>query len=508
MALVVAFAIVVFLLLGFKYLIYPALISPLSKIPCAHPTSKFSNFWIRWQRYRNNANKATHFSHERLGPIVRLGATEIGVNDIDAVQMIYRGDWDRDRFYGGFGNFGQANMFSMIRRKEHAERRRMFGNVYSKSTLFASEDFQTIAQSILSQLEASLHEIVEMQKDVEVLELLSAVTMDFVSAYIFGLDDTSTFVDDVEARQKHLTLQPKTEKNWIWTGFGASSGDKIVASARGKVKDVCLQMLDRVATEESIKNGYSTETEPVVYEQLRQHLCPAVEKGSPSKLSNSLRLTMASELMDNMVAGTETTSWTLTYVFHELSLRPELQSKLRAELLAVDPWSEIVVDQAFLRKLDALHLLNAIVLESLRLNPAVPGSQHRIVPHGSLTILCGYQIPAGTRVGAQAYSLHRNSYVFPSPEKWRPQRWFEASPAHREEMMKWFWAFGSGARGCIGKDFAMLELKLLVAVVYAKFTSSIADDEGIEQVDGYTTGPKSNKLRLRFERVQSREKRG
>ncbi|CZR58783.1 related to cytochrome P450 monooxygenase [Phialocephala subalpina] len=497
MALVVALGIVLFLLLSFKYLIYPALISPLSKIPSAHPTSPFSSIWIRWQRYRNNANKSTQLSHERLGPIVRPGATEISVNDIDAVQIIYRGEWDRDPFYRGFENFGKANMFSMTRRKEHAERRRAFGNVYSKSTLYPSEDFRTIAQSILLQLEASLHEAVKAQEDVEVLELLSIVAMDFVSAYIFGLDGSSTFLEEAETRQKHFTIQQKPGRGWFWTGFGALSGDKTFVSTERRVKDVCLQMLDRMTSEESIR----TETKPVVYEQLHQYLCSAIEKYSPSKLSNSLRLTMASELMDHMVAGTETTSWTLVYIFRELSLRFELQRKLRAELLGLTRWSELEIDQAFLRQLDSLQLLNAVVLESLRLNPAVPGSQYRIVPPGSPTILCGYLVPAGTRVSAQAYSLHRSSSIFPSPEIWRPQRWFEASPDHREEMMRWLWAFGSGGRGCIGKDFAMLELKLLVAVVYANFTSSVVDDEGIEQADGYTAGPKSNRLILKFEKV-------
>lgn len=44
-------------------------------------------------------------------------------------------------------------------------------------------------------------------------------------------------------------------------------------------------------------------------------------------------------------------------------------------------------------------------------------------------------------------------------------------------------------------------MKLLVAAIYTNFTTSIVDDEGIAQNDGYVGGPRSNKLVLKFERV-------
>lgn len=45
------------------------------------------------------------------------------------------------------------------------------------------------------------------------------------------------------------------------------------------------------------------------------------------------------------------------------------------------------------------------------------------------------------------------------------------------------------------------EIKLVIAAVYSNFRTHIADDKGIEQMDGYTCGPASNKLFLRFEKV-------
>ena len=47
----------------------------------------------------------------------------------------------------------------------------------------------------------------------------------------------------------------------------------------------------------------------------------------------------------------------------------------------------------------------------------------------------------------------------------------------------------------------MTEIKLVVAAVYSNFRTHIVDDGGIEQADGYTTGPISNQLLLRFEKI-------
>jgi hypothetical protein len=50
-------------------------------------------------------------------------------------------------------------------------------------------------------------------------------------------------------------------------------------------------------------------------------------------------------------------------------------------------------------------------------------------------------------------------------------------------------------------NYEPIELKLVVAAIYTNFTSHIVNDDGIEQMDGYTCTPKSNRLYLRFEQV-------
>ena len=59
------------------------------------------------------------------------------------------------------------------------------------------------------------------------------------------------------------------------------------------------------------------------------------------------------------------------------------------------------------------------------------------------------------RVNAQAYSLHRNEEAFPKAEEWIPDRWLGKVPGETEKKERWFWAFGSGGRMCVGSNFAM-----------------------------------------------------
>lgn len=172
------------------------------------------------------------------------------------------------------------------------------------------------------------------------------------------------------------------------------------------------------------------------------------------------------------------------------------------------------------RKIDALPFLHACLMETLRIHAAIPGPQPRITPSTPTSLVGSLPLPGGVRVSAQAYTLHRNADIFPEPEKWKPERWVDASEEEKAEMGRWFWAFGSGGRMCVGSHFAvqgmffllewlrdvdllcLVEMKLITAAIYTNFSTHIVNDEGIEQIDAYTAGPRSNRLLLRFERVE------
>lgn len=116
------------------------------------------------------------------------------------------------------------------------------------------------------------------------------------------------------------------------------------------------------------------------------------------------------EARDFIIAGSDTTGVTLTYVTWAVISQPELQAKLEEEVAGLkDDYNDA--------ELEKLPLLNAVILETLRLYGAAPGSLPRAVPKGGAT-LGGYYIPGGMTVSTQSWTLHRDESLFKDAERY------------------------------------------------------------------------------------------
>ncbi|KAJ0384978.1 hypothetical protein COL922a_007258 [Colletotrichum nupharicola] len=156
---------------------------------------------------------------------------------------------------------------------------------------------------------------------------------------------------------------------------------------------------------------------------------------------------IASECADHFLAGIDTTSDTLMYLIWALSRKEHrvFQDKLRNEVVNLPPDS---LNEHGLPKAEAsdkCQYLNAIIKETLRLYAPLPASERRSLETKS--DVDGYTIPAHVTVSMSPYSLHRNPEVFEKPLIFNPDRWLGPKAA---EMNRWFWAFSSGGRMCIG----------------------------------------------------------
>lgn len=105
-----AFVPVLLILVGigiYKYLIYPISLSPLAKLPNAHPFSAVTPLWILWVRYRNREIQEVDAAHKKHGPVVRLGLKEVSVNCVDGgVRTIYGGGFEKPPWYSVFMHYG------------------------------------------------------------------------------------------------------------------------------------------------------------------------------------------------------------------------------------------------------------------------------------------------------------------------------------------------------------------------------------------------------------------
>jgi cytochrome P450 len=381
-------------------------------------------------------------------------------------------------------------MFSMVQRQAHTKRRRMFANIYSKSTLHSSAVIRALSQAIfIDRLLPIIDSAAKEGTPINMLDYCSAMYSDFTTAFVFGLQGGSNFVQDDRRRARWVLAKRIMLETPAWaislpafitsflTRLGINLETPQTNPGAEEIKEMYLNMLRTAETVSDASQISQVDdknekwTEPVVYKHVLSQLRSSAEKPPTYPLPEShLRLVIASELMDHLVAGTETSGWTLAYAMQELSQRPNLQSSLRGELHSLSPPilyptkpsnnndSTSIETLPTPRAIDALPTLDAIILETLRLHAPVSGSQPRVTPSNNprSRILDYPNLPPGIRVSAQAYCLHRNPEVFPDQERWKPERWLEASPEKRAEMLRWFWAFGSGANMCLGNHLAML----------------------------------------------------
>lgn len=367
-------------------------------------------------------------------------------------------------------------MFTMTGSKEHGIRKRMLSNIYSKSYLQSSPTLKLISTTMIyDRLLPILETAASSKEAVDVHELNSALTMDFVSAYLYGLRNATNLLQDVPFR-KYLLHNYQCRKPFEFyyqevpglVTFSQAIGLPIIPQwcrdATQVMDDWNIDLCEKA--EKSLASS-DPHIEPTVYKQMKVSMMKQMNLGKEDMVANSQKLEqqkidIACETYDQLTAGHETSAVGLTYLYWELSRHPDIQKELRKELHTLStrinrtPTSEAAKQLPGAKEIDALPFLQAVIMETLRLHAPIPGIQPRVTPAPSSTLVGYHNIPPNVRVNAQAYSLHRNPEVFPEPESWQPHRWLkEYNSPEMEEMRRWFWAFGSGGRMCVGSNFAI-----------------------------------------------------
>jgi hypothetical protein len=104
----------IFFLAVYRYIVFPAFVSPLSKIPNAHWTAPFSPLWILWTRFSFHENRNLHAAHLKLGSVIRVAQNEISINDVDGLRKVYAGGFEKGEWYSIFDNYGHVSFSCVV----------------------------------------------------------------------------------------------------------------------------------------------------------------------------------------------------------------------------------------------------------------------------------------------------------------------------------------------------------------------------------------------------------
>lgn len=174
------------------------------------------------------------------------------------------------------------------------------------------------------------------------------------------------------------------------------------------------------------------------------------------------------QVLTFLIAGHETTSGLLTFAFMELLKAPAVLAQAYAEVDRVLPGDT----RPAYEHLAHLKVIERIVKETQRLWPTAPAFS--VGPHEDQVIGGKWKLRKDRPVNIYAPGLQRHPSAWDAPEEFDIDRWLpDAESEHHPHAYK---PFGNGARACIGRQFALVEAKLAIAMILQKF--AIADRRG------------------------------
>jgi cytochrome P450 len=184
---------------------------------------------------------------------------------------------------------------------------------------------------------------------------------------------------------------------------------------------------------------------------------------------------LVSEMISIVFAGHETTAMTLVWLFYKVAQEPEIERKLRQEVAGVlDGRLPTLAD------LDNMPYTQWLIQETLRYYPSVYVTLREAEEDDEYR---GYHIPAGTQFVVNIRALHRDPRYWDEPECFWPERFDsdEAVPRHKFAFIP----FLAGPKKCIGDNFALMEMRLVVPTIMQRLRFHYEAAEPVQEKAGF-----------------------
>ncbi|KAF1929082.1 cytochrome P450 [Didymella exigua CBS 183.55] len=190
----------------------------------------------------------------------------------------------------------------------------------------------------------------------------------------------------------------------------------------------------------------------------------------PSSSKVTRELNADSRLL--IVAGSDTTAATLSFISYELCKHAGVQAKLRKAVdAAANGKNHLDVEDV-----QNIPYLDGVINEVLRLHPAVPSGVQRETPSEGMTLPDGTYIPGNILVWMPIHCLQRDPRYWAKPLTFMPERWTDEQPEAIIDKRA-FMPFSTGVYSCVGQKLAMMQLRSVTANLIRTFDISFAEGE-------------------------------
>lgn len=199
-------------------------------------------------------------------------------------------------------------------------------------------------------------------------------------------------------------------------------------------------------------------------------LLEAQEQAGETRMSDRQ---MRDTVITFLVAGHETTALTLGWVWYLLSRNANARKELNAELHSVLGGRVPCASD-----LPKLQYTKMVIQEALRLYPPAWLFARTAARPDQIG---GYDIPAKSLVLLSPFLTHRHPEFWENPEGFEPERF--RSELHKNRHRCAYFPFAAGPHQCIGSEFALMEIQLVVATAMQSYT--------LDLVSGFTVTPEA-----------------
>lgn len=380
------------------------------------------------------------------------------INDLDLIKDVLIKDFSKftER---GFNKAEKAeplalHLFNLDVKRWRALRSRL-------SPCFSSiklKDMFSMIVDVSQQLEKVLDKVVAKGEPVEVRDLTGKFTTDVIGTCAFGIDMQSLDTDeDTEFRRMGKEIfMPKSQfrtrlRSYVPELYNALGFLFPVSEVQRFFMDLTTDTIKYRKENNIVRNDFIN-----ILMELKDH----PEKMPDIELTDIL---LAAQAFVFFAAGFETSSTTMSNALYELAMNPEIQDKLRAEILETYEKSNGDLQYDTIKN---MQYLDQVFKETLRKYPPLMILMRQATDDYTFkgTKL---SIRKGQKIWISAWGIQHDPDIYPDPEVFDPNRYTEEAQAARHPMS--FLPFGDGPRNCIGARFAVYQTKVGIIQVIRNY---------------------------------------
>jgi cytochrome P450 len=350
---------------------------------------------------------------------------------------------------------------------------------------------------------AQVHEVLDAKSDTGRLANLTELFHQFtlqtflevgvgIDAPIIGKSEPSAFkaIDEVSIHIMKRRLVPQWMwklQRWLNTG-NEKKIRELMAEVHAYLTRLVNQSLSKKKDEAAGDDKISTAVELFI-----QHSNEDTVGLRPRDLVDFV--------LNFMIGARDTSAVTTQWLFYRLSKHPEVEAKIRDEFavklppLGVGPDGYITADHV-----KELVYLDAVIKETLRLNPAAPFLSRYATQD---TVIDGdIFIKKGQIVGMPSYAMARNASIWgPDAAEFKPERWIDTKTGELLSFPAFkFTTFGAGPRTCLGIKLAMLNLRVLTANLLHRYKFELDSENDGTHMNGVVLAM-NHELLAKVERI-------